>query len=152
VRKPPIELREKDGQFEILVTLVGVAAKDLDIQVTPDAVLVKAKVDSKKTGEEGTEDSSERVSGNVFGSVHFPERVDPNSVKGDYRNGVLRLTARIAEAAAPANIDVKVAWSPEPARVGSISAVDRTRQAFWYAGAGGLGLGVADALARRAHG
>jgi HSP20 family molecular chaperone IbpA len=39
--------------------------------------------------------------GKAFRSVHLPARIDPHSVKAEYRNGMLHLTAAIANGAAP---------------------------------------------------
>jgi HSP20 family molecular chaperone IbpA len=36
--------------------------------------------------------------GHLFRSVHFPRRIDPAKATADYRNGMLRITAPIAEA------------------------------------------------------
>jgi HSP20 family molecular chaperone IbpA len=48
VWKPAIELRQKDGQFEVLAATPGVDAKDLDVQITPDDVLIKADIHHKQ--------------------------------------------------------------------------------------------------------
>ena len=44
----------------------------------------------------------------MFRSIPFPEAIDPNSAKVEYRNGMLRLTAAIATAA-PKRIEIKAA-------------------------------------------
>ena len=36
--------------------------------------------------------------GQLVRSVHFPEKIDPASVKAEYKNGLLRVTAPIAKA------------------------------------------------------
>ena len=41
--------------------------------------------------------------------VRQKEKIDPNSVKAEYRNGMLRLTAAIAKAAAAQKVEVKAA-------------------------------------------
>lgn len=53
VWKPAIELRQKANQFEVLAATPGVEAKDLDVQITPEDVLIKADVGHKHTPEEG---------------------------------------------------------------------------------------------------
>src|ERR1700730_6153750 len=40
--KPAIELREKDDEFRLQLTVPGVDPKDIDIEVTPEDILVKA--------------------------------------------------------------------------------------------------------------
>lgn len=39
VWQPPVELRHKDGRLEILVVVAEADSKDLDVQVTPDALV-----------------------------------------------------------------------------------------------------------------
>ena len=100
VWKPAIELRRKDGQYEVLAATPGVEAKDLDVQITPEDVLIKADVHHKHTPEEGAVQMCEFIGGQLFRSVHFPEKVDPDSATAEYRNGMLRVTASIAKRAA----------------------------------------------------
>jgi HSP20 family molecular chaperone IbpA len=47
-------------------------------------------------------------SGQLFRSIHLPEPIDPDSVKAEYKNGLLRLTARIAMKV-PTKVDIKAA-------------------------------------------
>jgi HSP20 family protein len=100
VWKPAIELRQKDTQFEVLAATAGVEAKDLDIQITPEDVLIKADIHHKHMPEEGAVQVCEFTEGQLFRSIHFPETVDPDSATAEYRNGMLRITASIAKPAA----------------------------------------------------
>jgi HSP20 family protein len=96
VWQPPVELRQKDGQLELLAAVAGVEPKDLDVQVTSEDVLIKADVDHQHTAESGAVHLCEFNRGKVFRSIHLPEQIDPETVKAEYRNGMLRLTASIA--------------------------------------------------------
>jgi HSP20 family protein len=97
VWKPAIELRRKDSQFEVLAATPGVDAKELDVQITPEDVLIKADIHHRHTPEEGAVQVCEFNGGQLFRSVHFPERIDPNTAMAEYRDGMLRLTASIAK-------------------------------------------------------
>jgi HSP20 family protein len=108
VWKPAIEVRTKDNQFEIHVATPGVDAKDLDVQITPEDLLVQAKIDHEHTAQKGDVQVCEFKRGKLFRSIHFPAKIDPESVKAEYRNGMLRLTAAIAKAA-PTKVDIKAA-------------------------------------------
>ena len=108
VSKPPIELRQRNNQFEVLAALPGLEAKDLDVQITPHDVLIKADT-SHEHAPEGTVHVCEFGPGKIFRSVHFPERVDPDSAKAEYKNGMLHMTAAIAKAAAAKQVDIKTA-------------------------------------------
>jgi len=100
VWRPAIELRQKDRQFEVLAATPGVEAKDLDVEITPEDMLIKAGIHHKHTPEEGAVQVCEFTAGQLFRSVHFPEKVDPDSATAEYRNGMLRVTASIAKPAA----------------------------------------------------
>lgn len=108
VWKPAIELRQRDKHFEVLAATPGVEAKDLDVQITPEDVLIKADIGHTHTPEEGTVRVCEFTGGQLFRSIHFPERIDPDTVTAEYRNGMLRLTVSIAKPAAH-KIEIKAA-------------------------------------------
>ena len=108
VSKPTVELRQRDRQFEVLAALPGLEAKDLDIQITPEDVLIKAEIAHEHTADTGTVHVCEFNGGRIFRSVHFPEKIDPDSAKAEYRNGMLRLTATIAKVTAQ-KVEIKAA-------------------------------------------
>lgn len=109
VWKPAIELREKNGQFEVLVATPGVDAKALDVQITAEDVLIKADVHHKHTPEEGAVELCEFTGGPLFRSVHLPEKIDPDSAAAEYRDGMLRITANVAKPVAETKVEVVAA-------------------------------------------
>src|SRR5690606_4928253 len=54
ISRPPIELRQKDGQFELDAALPGIDPKQLDVQVTPEDVLITATEEHRNERKEGT--------------------------------------------------------------------------------------------------
>ena len=97
VWQPPVELRQKDDQLEVLAAVAGVDAKDLDVQVTAEDVLIMSEVDHRHAAESGTVHLCEFGRGKIFRSIHLPDKIDPETAKAEYRNGLLRLTASIAK-------------------------------------------------------
>ena len=83
VWKPAVEVRQKGDQLEVLAALPGVSPKDVNVQVTPEAVLIQAE-------------NCELKAGKAFRSVRFPSAIDPDSVKATYHDGLLQLRASIA--------------------------------------------------------
>lgn len=96
VWKPAIEVREQDGALTVLAALPGVEAKDIEVDVTPEDVVIKAETAHVHTRDEGSVHRSEFVSGEAFRSIGLPKRIDTAKVKADYQNGMLRITAPIA--------------------------------------------------------
>ena len=97
VWRPAIEVREKEREFLVDVAVPGVDPADIDIEITPDDLLVKGEVQHEHTEEEGKVHTCEFEAGNLFRAVHFPKKIDPDKVKAEFKNGMLRIKARIAE-------------------------------------------------------
>jgi HSP20 family protein len=97
--KPALELSESDGQFLLEAALSGVDAKDIDIEVTPDDIVLKADVQHEHEEKKGTVHYCEFEAGKMFRSIRLPKKINPDKVKAEFRNGLLRLTAEIAEEA-----------------------------------------------------
>jgi HSP20 family protein len=108
VWRPAIELRQKDGQFELEAALAGVDPKKLDVQVTPEEILITAAEEHRHEEQQGTVHVSEFGAGRLFRSVQLPERIDPDSAKAEFKNGLLHLTATIAKSASK-KVDLEAA-------------------------------------------
>jgi len=98
VWKPAVELRRRDGEYEVLAATAGVPAQDLEIQISPDDLLIKGQVHHRHVASKGDVQICEFDRGELFRAVHFPERVDPDQITADYKDGLLRITAPIAGA------------------------------------------------------
>src|SRR5215510_12919205 len=108
--KPAVELREtKDGEFVLEVAVSGVDPKDIDIEVTPEDIVLKADIQHEHEEKKGTVHICEFQSGRMFRSIHLPKRINPDKVKAEFRNGLLRLTAEVAAEARPKKIKLEAA-------------------------------------------
>ena len=96
VWEPSIELSETDKEFVLDMAIPGVDAKDIDMEVTPDYLVVKAG--SRHDHHEGKRKihACEFKSGSLFRSIQFPKKINPDRVKAELRNGILHLTAEMA--------------------------------------------------------
>jgi HSP20 family protein len=72
-------------------------AKDLQVEVTPEELLVKGETRHEHKEEKGTVHTCELETGSLFRSVRFPKPIDPEKVKAEFKNGLLTLKASIAE-------------------------------------------------------
>ena len=97
VWRPPFELSEKDGQLQLEVALSGVEAKDIDLQVTPEDIVLTASTQHQHTDQKGTVHYCEFEAGKMFRAIHLPKTINPDKVKAEFRNGLLRVTADVAE-------------------------------------------------------
>ena len=108
VWRPAVELRQKDGQIELVAAVAGMEPKDLDVQVTPEDILISGATEHRHETNEGTVHLCEFKAGRLFRSIHLPDKIDPDSAKAEYRNGMLRLTAAVAKTASK-KVDVRAA-------------------------------------------
>jgi HSP20 family protein len=92
------ELVWKPAAFHVSVAIPGVDPKALDIEVSPDYLLIKAEVHHEHTADKGKVHACEFETGSLFRSVRFPKKVDPNKVLAEFKNGMLYLTAPVGEA------------------------------------------------------
>lgn len=88
---PPVDIQETDKNLLLNFDLPGVKKEDIKIEVDDDVLTVSGE---KKEEEETDTKSSHRIErfyGSFERSFVLPRGVDPDTVKGDYENGVLRL-------------------------------------------------------------
>src|SRR5262245_7758650 len=97
VWRPAIELREKNKEFLVNIAVPGIDPADVDVEVTPDHLLVRGEFRHEHAEEEGKIHACEFETGSLFRVISFPRRVDTDKVKADFKNGILRVRAVIAE-------------------------------------------------------
>jgi HSP20 family protein len=107
VWKPAIEIEEKDKEILLRMATPGVDPKDIDIEVTPEDILVRAETHHEHKEEKGKVHVCEFTSGSLFRSVHLPKKINPDRVKAEFKNGILSLTAEIVKQAQPHKIAAK---------------------------------------------
>jgi HSP20 family protein len=109
VWRPAVELTEKDDMFCLEVAASGVDPKELDIEVTPDDILIRADVHHEDTEKKGEIYLCEFAHGNLFRSIHLPKKIDPEKVKAEFKNGLLTLYAPVAEEARAKKVTIEAA-------------------------------------------
>jgi HSP20 family protein len=109
VWKPAVELKEKDSHFELQAAVAGIDPKDVHVEVTPEELLIRGETRTERKEDKGHVYLSEFRSGSLFRSVRFPKKVDPNKVRAEIKNGLLTVTAQIAEEMKPRKIDIPAA-------------------------------------------
>ena len=108
-RKPPIELRENEGTFTVAAELAGVDPKDVNVEITPQDLVIRAQTEHTHPKDKGQVHQCEFVAGQIFRSVHFPKPVDVTKAKAEYKNGLLTVTAPVATEAQVKRLDIKAA-------------------------------------------
>jgi HSP20 family protein len=89
---PSVEMKETDEAVQLKLEVPGLEAKDLNVEVTDDAVSIKGERKSESKTEEKGIIRSEFHYGSFARVIPLPVHVQNDKVTADYKNGILNLT------------------------------------------------------------
>jgi HSP20 family protein len=95
---PAAELHETEEAIYLKLELPGIEAKDLDIEVTNNAVKVVAERKSETKTEDNGKTRSEFYYGKFQRVIPLSARIQNTDVKAEYKDGILNLTLPKTEA------------------------------------------------------
>ena len=95
---PAAEIAETNGDLKLKVEIPGLDAKDLNVEVTPEAVSISGERKSETTTEGEGITRSEFRYGKFKRVIALPAIVDNERVAAEYKDGILHLTIPKAEA------------------------------------------------------
>ncbi|NEP44961.1 MAG: Hsp20/alpha crystallin family protein, partial [Okeania sp. SIO2H7] len=94
---PAAEIQETPEAVILKLEVPGLEAKDLDVEVTAEAVSIKGeRREETKTEEKGVTRSEFRY-GSFQRVIPLPARVQNDKVEAEYKNGILHLNLPKAE-------------------------------------------------------
>jgi HSP20 family protein len=102
---PPINIFQKGDDFVAVVELPGVDKNDLEIEAKEDTIRIRGRK-VIAYGEQASVHRRERVSGVFDRTLSVPIRIEPGSIKAEYRDGMLLLFIPRAEADKPRSIKI----------------------------------------------
>ncbi len=94
---PAAELHETEEAIHIKLELPGMEAKDLDVQVTAEAISISGERKSEIKSEENGVTRSEFRYGKFRRVIPLPARIQNTNVGAEYKDGILNLTLPKAE-------------------------------------------------------
>ena len=101
------ELKEKDGKYELEMTLPGYEPKEIEVTATPGEIIVHAESKYEKKGPGGQVVWTEFGSNKVYRRFELPESIDVDKTNATLEKGILHVTA--AKAPAPKAKPVEIA-------------------------------------------
>jgi HSP20 family protein len=94
---PPIEVRERDNNLEILAELPGMNKEDVNVEVRPEGVVIEGEKKREKEVEEAGVHTTERSYGHFVRVVPLPEGAEGEKAKAEFKNGVLQIRVPYSE-------------------------------------------------------
>jgi len=95
---PAAEMQETPEAVHLKLEIPGIKAKDLDVQVTAEAVSVSGERKTEKKTEEKGMTRSEFRYGRFQRIIPLPAKVKNDQVQADYKDGILHLNLPKADA------------------------------------------------------
>ena len=104
---PAVDIYEQDNNIVIKTELPGLDPKDVDIRLDNNVLTIKGE---RKLDNEVKKENYHRVErsyGAFTRSFTLPNTVDPNSIKAEFKDGLLRITLPKREEAKPKQIQIQ---------------------------------------------
>jgi len=99
---PAIDMSEDEKAYKISAELPGIDAKDIDVSVSGDMLVLKGEKRQEKEEKDKNYHFSERAYGSFQRAFDLPASVDRDKVAADFSKGVLTITLpKTAEARKP---------------------------------------------------
>jgi len=95
---PAAELEETDDAIHLKLEVPGIEAKDINVEVTPEAVSISGERKTETKTEERGMNRSEFRYGRFQRIIPLPSLVQNDKVQAEYKDGILRLTLPKSEA------------------------------------------------------
>jgi HSP20 family protein len=89
---PAVEIQETENAIHLKLELPGIEAKDLDVQVTENAVYLSGERKSETKTEDKGVTRSEFHYGKFQRVIPLSARIQNTNVTADYKDGILNLT------------------------------------------------------------
>jgi len=105
---PAVDIYETENSLVVTAEIPGVSEKDIDVRIENNQLVIKGERKFEKETKEENYHRIERVYGNFYRSFSLPNTVDPDKVKAEYKNGVLKIVLGKKEEVKPKQIKIEV--------------------------------------------
>lgn len=89
--RPAIEVKEKKNEYRIKIELPNVNKEDIDVELTKNAMSIKAESKFEECKEEENVRMSEFRYGKFTRVIPFESEINPEMAKSEFKNGVLHI-------------------------------------------------------------
>jgi len=105
---PPVDIYQTENELVLKADLPGLQDKDIDVRVENNMLTIRGERKFEKDVNEDSYFRVERATGPFTRSFSLPNTVNSESVRADYRNGVLTLHMAKSEESKPKQIKISI--------------------------------------------
>lgn len=107
IRKPQLNIIDRDKDILIRAEMPGVQKKDIDISVTNSALNIRGNVSQETKEQKDDYFRCEIIHGNFFRSLSLPDGIDSSRITASHKDGILEITLPKEESAQRRSVEVK---------------------------------------------
>ena len=104
-----VSVSEEDGKVEVEAEVPGFEAKDLEVTLEPQRLIISGKRETKEETAKGKTVYKEQCSNEILRAVPLPCEVDASRATATLKNGMLELEVPKSAKAIAARVEVKTA-------------------------------------------
>jgi HSP20 family protein len=119
---PPVDVYEDEHHVTLKAELPGVDPKNVDIRIENNVLTVRGERKFEKEEKEENFHRIERRYGSFMRSFTLPNTVNPDSVKADYENGLLKIQFEKRAEAKPKQIQVNIGGGQKTIEAAKVKA------------------------------
>jgi len=94
---PAVEVRERNGNFEVLAELPGMNKEDVKVECTEEGIIIEGEKRREQETDEGGYHRTERTYGRFYRMIPLPEGAQSDKAKAEFKNGVLEVRVPVSE-------------------------------------------------------
>jgi HSP20 family protein len=106
---PSMDVTETDKEIEITAELPGLEEKDVQVNVADNILTIKGEKRAEKKEKDKNYRLFERSYGSFSRTLELPAGVDPDAIKANISNGVLKVTVPKPAPAQVKKVEIKAA-------------------------------------------
>jgi HSP20 family protein len=89
---PSVDIYETENELVLTAEVPGIAEKDIEIRIEDNTLQLRGERKFEKEAKEENYHRIERSYGAFYRAFTLPNSIDPESIKAEHENGVLRIT------------------------------------------------------------
>ncbi len=97
VWSPAVDVRERNGQLEIVAELPGMKKDEIKVECTEEGVIIQGERRREHEETEGGYRRSERSYGRFYRMIPLPEGAETDKAKADFKDGLLQVRIPVPE-------------------------------------------------------
>jgi HSP20 family protein len=94
---PAVDVKERDGNLEVVAELPGIQKEDVRIECTDEGLILEGEKREEREETTGGVHRCERSYGRFYRMVPLPAGADPEKAQAEFKDGLLRIRIPIQE-------------------------------------------------------